>query len=80
LHDFPLNVQAVSPIHSPNFIDRLLRQWYGSGQMQATADSLRNSLRAWFNFCNGYDPLFTWWTDAPYKAADKALQNYVTFR
>jgi uncharacterized protein (DUF885 family) len=45
----------------------------------ATADSLRNSLRAWFNFYNGYDPLFTWWTDAPYKAADKALQNYVAF-
>src|SRR5262249_5299838 len=44
-----------------------------------TADSLRTSLRNWFNFYNGYDPVFTWWTDAPYKAADKALQNYVTF-
>ena len=44
-----------------------------------TADSLRNSLRSWFNFYNGYDPLFTWWADTPYKAADRALQNYVTF-
>ena len=34
----------------------------------ATADSLRNSLRSWFNFYNGYDPLFTWWADTPYKA------------
>jgi uncharacterized protein (DUF885 family) len=45
----------------------------------STADSLRNSLRTWFNFYNSYDPLFTWWADAPYKAADRALQNYVTF-
>jgi uncharacterized protein (DUF885 family) len=45
----------------------------------ATADNLRNSLRTWFNFYNGYDPLFTWWADTPYKAADKALQSYVTF-
>ncbi len=44
----------------------------------AEADSLRTSLRSWFNYYNGYDPLFTWWTDAPYKAADRALQNYVT--
>ena len=45
----------------------------------ATADSLRNSLRSWFSFYNGYDPLFTWWADTPYKAADKTLQSYVTF-
>jgi uncharacterized protein (DUF885 family) len=45
----------------------------------ATAESLRNSLRSWFGFYNGYDPLFTWWADAPYKAADRALQNYGTF-
>jgi uncharacterized protein (DUF885 family) len=44
-----------------------------------TAESLRNSLRNWFNFYNGYDPVFTWWADAPYKAADRALQTYVTF-
>jgi len=44
-----------------------------------TADGLRNSLRNWFNYYNGYDPLFTWWTDAPYKATDRALQGYVTF-
>jgi uncharacterized protein (DUF885 family) len=44
-----------------------------------TGDELRNSLKNWFGFYNGYDPLFTWWADAPYKAADRALQNYVTF-
>src|SRR5215813_10032967 len=44
-----------------------------------TAEELRNSLKNWFGFYNGYDPLFTWWVDAPYKAADRALQNYITF-
>ncbi len=42
------------------------------------ADALRNALRTWFGYYNGYDPLFTWWADAPYKAADRALQTYVT--
>jgi uncharacterized protein (DUF885 family) len=49
------------------------------GRAAATADSLRNSLRSWFNYYNGYDPLFTWWAAAPYKTTDSALQNYVTF-
>lgn len=42
-------------------------------------ESLRNTLRAWFSFYNGYDPLFTWWVDAPYKEADKSLQDYAAF-
>lgn len=41
--------------------------------------SLRNVLRNWFNFYNGYDPVFTWWAAEPYKAADKALENYAAF-
>ncbi|MBA3725079.1 MAG: DUF885 domain-containing protein [Armatimonadetes bacterium] len=41
-----------------------------------TVDSLRDSLRDWFEFYNGYDPLFTWWTETPYKAADQALDAY----
>ena len=42
-------------------------------------DRLRNTLRAWFGFYNGYDPLFTWWVDTPYKEAGKALQEYAAF-
>src|SRR5262249_19735701 len=26
-----------------------------------TTNSLRNTLKNWFNFYTGYDPLFTWW-------------------
>ncbi len=38
--------------------------------------SLRTLLRSWYQFYNGYDPLFSWWTGAPYRSADSALTNY----
>ncbi|HMF77192.1 MAG TPA: DUF885 family protein [Bryobacteraceae bacterium] len=41
--------------------------------------SLRNTLRTWFTFYNGYDPLFTWWAAADYGKADAALQAYGVF-
>ncbi len=41
--------------------------------------SLRNTLRTWFTFYNGYDPLFTWWAAADYGKADNALQTYSAF-
>jgi uncharacterized protein (DUF885 family) len=37
---------------------------------------LRNTLKNWFEFYNGYDPMFTWWVSEPYKAVDKSLENY----
>ena len=45
----------------------------------ANVERLRNALRGWFNFYNGYDPVFTWWVEAPYKELDKALQSYASF-
>jgi Bacterial protein of unknown function (DUF885) len=39
-------------------------------------DGLRNSVTTWFNFYDGYDPMFTWWMGVPYKKIDTALQNY----
>jgi uncharacterized protein (DUF885 family) len=44
-----------------------------------TINSLRNTLRGWFGFYNGYDPIFTWWVAEPYKALDQALQDYAAF-
>jgi uncharacterized protein (DUF885 family) len=44
-----------------------------------TLQGMRNILHHWFDFYNGYDPLFTWWAAEPFKAADTALQNYGTF-
>ena len=39
----------------------------------------RNALRAWYGFYSGYDPVFTWWNEAPYREADQALGNYANF-
>jgi uncharacterized protein (DUF885 family) len=42
-------------------------------------NGLRNSLRNWYTFYNGYDPVFTWWNEEPYKALDEALNSYATY-
>src|ERR1700752_4901003 len=39
---------------------------------------LRNNLRNWYTFYNGYDPLFTWWNEEPYRTLDQALTSYST--
>src|SRR5262249_22642187 len=45
----------------------------------ATINNLRVVLRNWFNYYDGYDPLFTWWVEEPYRATDRALGSYLTF-
>ncbi len=45
----------------------------------AAVERLRSKLRDWFTFYQGYDPLVTWWVEAPYKELDKSLQGYRTF-
>ena len=42
-------------------------------------NSLRNNLRNWYTFYNGYDPVFTWWNEEPYKSLDEALNSYAAF-
>src|SRR5215831_4851260 len=42
-------------------------------------NALRGNLRNWYTFYNGYDPVFTWWNEEPYKALDEALTGYGTF-
>ncbi|HKZ02096.1 MAG TPA: DUF885 family protein [Pyrinomonadaceae bacterium] len=44
-----------------------------------TINSLRNNLRNWHTFYSGYDPVFTWWTEEPYKALDQTLTAYASF-
>lgn len=44
-----------------------------------TVGILRDTLRRWYGYYNGYDPTFTWWNSSPYKAADEALQKYQAF-
>jgi enterochelin esterase family protein len=42
-------------------------------------DSLRASLANWFEFFDGYDPVFTWWMGVPFRHADAALRGYAAF-
>jgi hypothetical protein len=41
-----------------------------------TVDRLRDTLKAWFEFYDGYDPLFTWWVTQPYKKTAAGLEKY----
>jgi uncharacterized protein (DUF885 family) len=42
-------------------------------------NSLRGNLRNWYTFYNGYDPVFTWWNEEPYKSLDEALNGCSSF-
>ncbi len=39
----------------------------------------RRRLESWFEFYDGYDPLFTWWVEDPYSKVDEALEEYADF-
>jgi hypothetical protein len=39
-------------------------------------ESLRETLKRWRDFYNGYDPMFTWWAGKPWNRADTALEAY----
>ncbi len=41
-----------------------------------TVDRLRDTLKDWFEFYNGYDPLFTWWVTQPYQKTSAAMEKY----
>jgi uncharacterized protein (DUF885 family) len=60
----------VEPIHAEKTVAR---------RAAASVVRVRNTLKEWFNYYNGYDPQFTWWVNEPYKEADKALEAYSTF-
>jgi len=40
---------------------------------------LRSTLRDAHGFHAGYDPVYSWWAAEPFKAADRALEDYETF-
>jgi len=42
-------------------------------------NSPANNLRNWYTFYNGYDPIFTWWNEEPYKTMDQTLTSYAAF-
>ena len=46
----------------------------------ATAvEGLRENLKTWYSFYEGYHPDFTWWMEAPYEKAQSALEAHAQF-
>jgi uncharacterized protein (DUF885 family) len=41
-----------------------------------TVTALREVLRRWYQFYDGYDPMFRWWVADPYKQVDATLEKY----
>jgi uncharacterized protein (DUF885 family) len=60
---------AVNPAIKPVVANRA---------MQTTAE-MTYALKEWYGQYDGYDPIFTWWVEQPYKDVDKALNEYQTF-
>jgi uncharacterized protein (DUF885 family) len=44
-----------------------------------SAAAMRQALKRWFEYYDGYDPRFSWWVAEPYKALDAELEKYVPF-
>ena len=62
--------EKVTPIHVSSSVARRAAQ---------SVALLRETLKTWFIFSDGYDPQFTWWVAEPYKEADQALDSYESF-
>jgi hypothetical protein len=39
-------------------------------------DGVRDNLKDWYTFYDGYDPAFTYWAKQPYEALDKRMASY----
>jgi uncharacterized protein (DUF885 family) len=50
-----------------------------AGRASEALGTLRTTLRQWFQFYDGYDPLFRWWVAEPHKSVDATLEKYATF-
>jgi uncharacterized protein (DUF885 family) len=47
-----------------------------ANQAAVATRQLKEALKRWFDYFNGYDPIFSWWNAEPYKGVDKALGEY----
>jgi uncharacterized protein (DUF885 family) len=59
-------------------ISTLKQSKYIANRAANQIDQLKAVLKTWFDFYNGYDPLFTWWTAETYRALDANLQTYAS--
>jgi hypothetical protein len=71
-------IEATRKQLDPKSSDKKINPVVANRAVQATRQ-LSTELKDWYAQYNGYDPLFTWWVDRPYKEADKALTAYSAF-
>lgn len=68
--------KAAATLHALELQVKSLDRTKPSNPAAVEAESLRAALKLWFDYYNGYDPLFTWWAAEPYKNADTELSKY----
>ncbi|HTQ85110.1 MAG TPA: DUF885 family protein [Candidatus Solibacter sp.] len=72
-------LKAGQPKPAAERIQPIRTQKFTANRAAGAIGALREALKKWNTFYNGYDPLFTWWVSEPYKEADKALDEYQKF-
>jgi uncharacterized protein (DUF885 family) len=73
-----LETKLAAAKDDPKSITALRRREAANRAIQ-NLQILRHVMRRWFEFYDGYDPMFTWWTAEPFKTADAALDTYGKF-
>lgn len=52
---------------------------YEAGRAVTLLQGVKKALRRWFEFYEGYDPLFSWWCAEPFATAVKRLDHFMAF-
>ena len=71
-----INKNIVKAIGSLKAVDSL--ELRSANLASDAARGLQGSLKDYFNFYNGYDPLFTWWVPKTYGETDSLLNAFAT--
>jgi uncharacterized protein (DUF885 family) len=50
-----------------------------SRRAAAAVNDVKNTLRNWYTFYEGYQPDFSWWMKKPYEEANTALESYAKY-
>ncbi len=77
IDDCRLSVE--NKLHSENAPSAVRERKIHAAAAVSLANGLRDDLRAWYTFYNGYDPQFTWWAADDYAKAESALESYIAF-
>jgi len=74
LHAAKLAIEAAREVND----DREEGEFSGAVARRAASQlkTLTSALSSWYRFGEGYDPLFSWWCEAPWADLEEALDDY----